>query len=154
MSEKIYAGFWIRSFAGILDFIFLMPLVLIAVYFSGISTYDIFNFSNQNQSFSHFSAASSNSYINIINYAVGIAYVAYFLSGKKQATIGKILLGIYVEKSDGSKVGVIGAIGRGLAAVLTSMTLGLGFIIVIFTKEKISLHDFICDTRVVYGKKK
>jgi uncharacterized RDD family membrane protein YckC len=46
------------------------------------------------------------------------------------------------------------ALARALASLLTAATLGLGFLMVIFTKEKIALHDLICGTRVFHGKKK
>jgi uncharacterized RDD family membrane protein YckC len=153
MTDKIYAGFWIRGFAGLLDLIFLSPIILVIIYFSGTSSYEFFNFSDARQSLSQVSASTTNNFADLIHYFIGIAYSAYFLSSKRQATIGKILLGIYVVKSDGSKLTLSRSIARAGATLLTSATLGLGFIIVIFTKEKIALHDFICDTRVLYRRK-
>lgn len=152
--NKHYAGFWVRFFAGFLDLLFITPFILLLIYFTGSSTYQFVSISNSIENFSQARIASSNSVADIVTYLVSIIYIAYFLSGKKQATIGKILMGIYVARSDGSKLTTLRATARALASLLTAATLGLGFIAVIFTKEKISLHDFLCDTRVFHGKKK
>lgn len=130
---KIYAGFWIRFFAGILDLTILAPFA-IALFYLGKNP-------------------EMRNATHLMSYAISIAYVAYFLSGKTQATFGKRLMGLYVARSNGSKLTKSRAVSRAASSILTSLTLGLGFIIVIFTKEKISLHDFLCDTRVFYGKK-
>jgi uncharacterized RDD family membrane protein YckC len=130
---KIYAGFWIRFFAGILDLALLAPFAITLFYLGK---------NPQMAGAAHF-----------MSYTISIAYVAYFLSGKKQATFGKRLMGIYVARSDGSKLTTSRAISRAASSILTSLTLGLGFIVVVFNKEKISLHDFLCDTRVFYGKR-
>jgi uncharacterized RDD family membrane protein YckC len=58
-----------------------------------------------------------------------------------------------VGNCDGSKISPIKSFCRAIASVLTSATLGIGFLLVIFTKEKTALHDIICKTRVFHGKK-
>lgn len=153
--KKNYAGFWVRFFAGFLDCVFLAIPLAILFFATGFDDYQSFDFKNGSFSYSSFQASSSsNSQIaNLICYGVNIAYIVYFLTNKHQATIGKRLLGIYVGNLDGSKLSKEKAICRALAAILTAMTAGLGFVVVIFTKEKISLHDFICGTRVFHGKK-
>ena len=151
--EKMYAGFWVRLFAGLLDLVFLTPVIAILVYTSGISNYQAFGIGDSQQSFSQIIASTHNDFADLIGYAVSIFYVTYFLSGKTQATFGKRLMGIYVAKSDGTRLTKSRAMARSGSALLTSATLGLGFFIVIFSKEKISLHDFICDTRVFHGRK-
>ena len=62
-------------------------------------------------------------------------------------------MGIYVGNRDGSRLSWQKSLMRALASMLTSATLGLGFLLVIFTKEKTALHDIICNTRVFHGKK-
>jgi len=139
-TEK-YAGFWIRFFAGVLDIAFLIfPFAII--YFS-------FGFND----FGSMEEASHNSTLNFISYGISIIYLGYFLSSKKQATIGKRILGIYVGNPDGSKLSLQKSIWRALASILTSATLGIGFLLVIFTKEKTAMHDILCNTRVFCGKK-
>jgi len=151
--QKLYAGFWVRLFAGLLDCLFLMPLVLAFIYLTGNPHFESVKVEDNMHSFEYLSASAYNSFGSYIPYILSILYVTYFLAGKKQATWGKRIMGIYVGNIDGSKLSASKAIARAASSILTSITLGLGFIIVIFTKEKISLHDFICKTRVFFGKK-
>lgn len=151
--EKFYAGFWVRFFAGLLDIIFLMPLFVILIYAFGTNQYQTIEINDNLQSYSYFGASTISRFDDFIGYFLSVAYIAYFLSGKKQATLGKRVMGIYVGNRDGSKLSTLKALARAFTSLLTAATLGLGFIIVIFTKEKISLHDFICNTRVFHGKK-
>lgn len=151
--EKFYAGFWVRLFAGMFDCLFLALPCLLLIYAFGNGEFESFKIENGAQSLEYLSATSYNSFANLITYGVGIAYAAYFLSSKKQATFGKRIMGIYVGNFDGSKLSASKAVARAASSILTAATLGLGFIIVIFTKEKISLHDFICKTRVFHGRK-
>jgi uncharacterized RDD family membrane protein YckC len=133
MPEKIYAGFIIRLVATILDTIFLLPIALIFYFFGD--------------------AKETLSLGNLFSYLFSLAYVAYFLGGPYQATPGKRLLGIYVAKSNNEKLTKARAMARAGASLLSFAILGLGFITIIFTKEKVALHDFICNTRVFYGRK-
>ena len=150
---KIYAGFWIRLFAGILDLAILALPIFILIFLTGSSQYDFFRLQNETQNTLEISATSTNYLANFIGYFVSIVYVTYCLSSSGQATIGKKLMGIYVARSDGAKLTKSRAMARAAASMLTTATLGLGFLIVVFTAEKISLHDFICDTRVFYRQK-
>ncbi len=152
--EKHYAGFWVRLFAGALDILFLaIPLSILFV-IGGFDTVESFSYhDNFSDFYSAFVTAPSNRFLSLVTHAVTIAYVGCFLSSKQQATIGKRLLGIYVGNPDGSRLTWQKSVGRALASILTSMTMGLGFLPVIFTKEKTALHDLLCNTRVFHGKK-
>lgn len=152
--EKIYAGFWVRFFAGTLDILFLaIPLSVLFV-IGGFDSVESFSYhDNFSDFYSAFVTAPSNRSLSLVTHAVTIAYVGCFLSSNKQATLGKRLLRIYVGNLDGSKLTWQKSVGRALGSIVTSMTFGLGFLAVIFTKEKISLHDFLCNTRVFHGKK-
>ena len=144
MSEnKKYAGFFIRILAGILDLIILLPPLLLAIYL--LLNLD---FSNPTQLMNNIYRYEDE--INIISIIMSIAYITHFLSSNAQATIGKKILKIYVGNIDGSKLSKKQSLARSLMSVVTSMTLGIGFLSVLFTKEKISLHDFICKTRVFH----
>ena len=151
--EKHYAGFWVRLFAGILDIAFLAPVFIILVYLLAPADYKMMKIDQPSFHYSEFAASTHSSIVDYIGYALSIAYVTYFLSRKGQATIGKKILGIYVGNPDGSQLTVGRSSARALASILTSMTLGLGFIMLVFTKEKTALHDLICKTRVFHGKK-
>lgn len=152
MTEKHYAGFWVRLCAGALDLVFLLPLFLILAYYFGFDSFRAVQIQNEFYSYSAFRASENGRTVELIMDIVSVIYLAYFVAGKKQATLGKRLMGIYVGNVNGEKLTWQKSLCRALASLLTSATLGLGFIIVIFTKEKIALHDFICKTRVFHGK--
>lgn len=87
----------------------------------------------------------------LIQLALSLAYEVYFLS-TKGATPGKMALGLSVIRADGSNLSPGLATGRYFARFLGWMTLGIGFIIAGFDREKRSLHDHICGTRVIYSR--
>jgi uncharacterized RDD family membrane protein YckC len=89
--------------------------------------------------------------LQLVQLAGAAAYVGYFLS-TKGATIGKQVMGLKVIRSDGSPISFQRGIGRYFAAMISGIILGLGYIIAAFDAEKRTLHDYICDTRVISTK--
>lgn len=82
--------------------------------------------------------------------AVGIAYEA-FLVGKYGATLGKMALKMKVVTADGGRVSYARAFGRYFGKLLSSFTCLIGFIIAAFDNpQRRALHDYVCNTRVVY----
>jgi uncharacterized RDD family membrane protein YckC len=70
--------------------------------------------------------------------------------GRWGATLGKMALGVKIVRADGGRVGYGRAFGRGWAWVLSEIILFIGFIIAGFDSKKRALHDYICDTRVIW----
>ncbi len=77
-------------------------------------------------------------------------YFAYpwSVSGK---TLGMALLGIRVVRADGASAGPRHAVVRALALPLSFLTLGIGFLPIIFGRHRRALHDKIGGTAVVYS---
>ena len=80
----------------------------------------------------------------LINFSYGI-----FFLGKFGATPGKMACKIKVVRPDGSPLGYGRACGRVFAEILSGMICYIGYIMAGFDEEKRSLHDRICDTRVI-----
>ena len=77
-------------------------------------------------------------------------YYAYpwAMSGK---SFGMAILGIQVVTAQGAAIGArVGAI-RVLALPLSFLTLGIGFLPILFGRERRALHDGIAGTAVVYA---
>lgn len=70
------------------------------------------------------------------------------VSGK---TPGMALLGIRVVRSDGAPASARNAVLRTLALPLSFLTLGIGFLPIVFGRHRQALHDRIADTAVVYS---
>ena len=65
-------------------------------------------------------------------------------------TVGKRVFGLYVVRTDGSRVGFVRALSRHvLTALSANLTLGFVFLIVAFRRDRRGLHDLICDTVVI-----
>jgi uncharacterized RDD family membrane protein YckC len=76
------------------------------------------------------------------------AYTSWFL-GKYAATPGKMAFKLKVVSSDGSRISYLRGLGRHFAKWISWMIMGIGFLMAAFDDEKRTLHDRICDTRVV-----
>ncbi len=89
---------------------------------------------------------------NALDTVAMIMSVAYYTFSIAiwSTTIGKRIVGIYVFRPDGSKVGVARAFCRYLAGQLSFLLLFIGYLMVAFRRDKRGLHDLICDTVVVY----
>lgn len=71
------------------------------------------------------------------------------LNGQFGATLGKFAVGARIVNTDGSPIGFGKALLRWLAMIVTNITLGIGFLIVAFRRDKRALHDLIAGTKVV-----
>ena len=76
-------------------------------------------------------------------------YYALMQSSSRQATLGQLALGIRVTDLEGRRLSFARASGRHFATVLTGLTFGLGYLSVLFTTRKQTLHDAIAGTVVV-----
>jgi uncharacterized RDD family membrane protein YckC len=82
--------------------------------------------------------------------AIGICYEA-ILVGRYGATLGKMALKLKVVTADGGRVSYARAFGRYFAKLLSSLTCLIGYIIAAFDNpQRRALHDYICNTRVLY----
>jgi uncharacterized RDD family membrane protein YckC len=123
----IYAGFWRRSAAFILDGIVLwVPNFLLGMVLPGSTAATFF-------------AALF----------LGLAYYAGMHSSPLQATLGKVAFGIKVTDSAGKRLEIGAAVARYFATWLSAVILGVGFVLAAFTARKRALHDIICNTLVV-----
>lgn len=138
-----YAGFWIRVAAALVDGLIMGAVSSgFGMVFGGIM-------GGLGGSQADLGAAAVGFGLNmIISTALGIAYDVFFI-GTYGATPGKMACGLRVVRANGSKVGYLLAFGRYWGKVVSSMTMGIGFLMVAFDDEKRGLHDRICNTRVV-----
>lgn len=146
-SQLVFAGFWIRFAAIIIDGIVLavvlLPLSLVFGLVVGVVAG-----SQPDPGQVEALILGLQLMINLFSYAVQCAYETFFL-GRFGATPGKMAVGIKVVRPDGARLTYGRAFGRYWARLLSGLTLLIGFIIAAFDSEKRALHDHICGTRVV-----
>lgn len=85
----------------------------------------------------------------IVFVVIQTLYFALLESSSKQATIGKMVLGIIVTDTNGNKLDFTKALVRNLCRIISSMILLIGYIMAAFTEKKQALHDIIASTLVV-----
>ena len=156
-AARHFGGFWMRFLAviidaiiiGIVSFIVRLPLTLMGI---GVVGSGFGRNPDPSQVLAAMPALMSLIGLSfLINMALTLAYDVYFLT-TKGATPGKMALGLKVTRADGGPISVGLAVGRYFAKILSVCTLWIGFIIAGFDREKRSLHDHICGTRVVYTR--
>ena len=76
------------------------------------------------------------------------AYSAFMESSARQATLGKMALGLVVTDLAGRRIGLGRATGRTFAKLLSSIPLNLGYLMAAFTERKQALHDLVAGTLV------
>lgn len=137
----IYAGFWIRTVAILIDYL-LITTVNVAITIAALGFAAVAGDPSAGV------AAVAISYLSGVALAIG--YDGYFLVNKG-ATPGKLLLGLRVIRVSGAPITWGLAVGRYFAKMLSAMIFGIGYFIAGWDPEKRTLHDRICDTRVIKG---
>ncbi len=125
------AGFWIRFGAYLIDVIILITIEAILA-----ALLQLDYFSDELGIFDLLSLLIDALYFSL---AVGIW----------GTTLGKRALRLYVIRVDDSKVGIGRAFARYLSYFVSVITIGIGFLMIAFRRDKRGLHDLICDTQVV-----
>jgi len=120
-----YAGFWRRFVAALIDVILISLVVL-----------PICDFWRE--------------FTSITWLIIPWIYSAIMESSSKQATLGKMALGIVVTDLEGRRISFIKATGRHFCRILSIFSLFVGFIIAGFTKRKQALHDMMIDCLVAF----
>lgn len=76
-------------------------------------------------------------------------YSALMESSSKQATLGKLALGIRVCDQQGQRISFGRATGRHFGKIISQMTIWIGYIMAGFTRKKQALHDMMASTLVI-----
>lgn len=141
-----YAGFWIRVAARIIDGLIIgvpMMIIFFIVMFAAVRPQ-----ASQNPPDTVLPAVLTP-ILQVAFLVVQMAYEIFFL-GKYGATPGKMACSIRVVTAEGDKIGYGRATGRAFGYFLSGIICYIGYIIVAFDVQKRALHDYICNTRVIY----
>ncbi len=143
-TSYIYAGFWIRWLAGILNSLFwalLFPifgLYLLCVY----GNIDVFFLVN-------------NFLLYIAIAIIGLPYfirliVEPYLINKYGGTVGKLIFGLKIIREDGRHLTVKNALFREhVAKIASAQLLGLGYLWIFRSPKKQAWHDMLAGTYVI-----
>lgn len=139
----VYAGFWIRFVAILVD-----GLIqgVVGCGLAAGSAVLIFPFADGG--FEGGAQVLWQIIYTLGSYVIQCAYQTFFL-GRYGATPGKMLLRLKVVRPDGSPLTYWRSFGRFWASMVSYLTCYIGYIIAAFDDEKRALHDHICSTRVI-----
>lgn len=139
-TADVFGGFWRRFAAAIIDGIILnvaFYAVIIAVV--GVA-----------------SAAASEEVagalavgVYLLSFVANWLYFALMEASGAQATVGKMALGIIVTDEAGARIGFGKATGRYFGKIISSIIVGVGFLMVAWTRKRQGLHDLMAGTLVV-----
>ena len=121
LSKKhIYAGFWQRLLAGIIDLIILIVIEIILIFIPIIGW--------------------------ILSLFVTWLYFAIQHSSTKQATFGMRALDIKITNENHGKIGFWRATGNFYLTVISALVVFIGFLMIAFTSKKQGFHNLISRT--------
>lgn len=150
--EVVYAGFWKRLAAYLLDAVVIgvvtqiIQMVLTSV-FMGVNYGSLLG--NPAGLMSSDAGVIMLLAVSLLPLALQLAYYAGMHSSPTQATLGKMAVGIKVTDEHGQRIGLGRAIARYFAMILSTLILFVGFLMAGFTQRKQALHDILCGTLVV-----
>ncbi len=137
-----YAGFWRRFGAALIDGI-IINIISIAIYYISVLI--------------GLSVAEDEDWGWTVGFWAGLIlalvlswiYYAAMESSSKQATLGKMSVGIIVTNLEGQRISFLKATGRYLGKIVSAVVLYIGFIMIGFTEKKQGLHDMMAQCLVV-----
>jgi uncharacterized RDD family membrane protein YckC len=118
--KQIYAGFWQRLLAGIIDSIILIVIEVILILIPIIGW--------------------------ILSLFVTWLYFAIQQSSTKQATFGMRALDIKITNENHGKIGFWRATGNFYLTVISALVVFIGFLMIAFTSKKQGFHNLISRT--------
>jgi uncharacterized RDD family membrane protein YckC len=145
-----YAGVWTRFGAVFLDGLILWVVNTAINLIAGVGIAGSQPFQPGPGGAQQFNPAAMGLFIVLFFVQISIA-VSYetIMIGRFGATLGKMACSIRVVTADGGRVSYLRAFGRYFAKIVSGMPCLIGYIMAFFDEEKRSLHDRICNTRVV-----
>jgi len=150
MGQPIYAGFWLRFVAYILDGILMFVVSFVL---------DMAIRMGNPMLMPPRPAPGTNPFPLMIGAMFGVAglvkmainwlYFALMESSTHQATLGKMALGLVVTDMEGHRISFGRATGRYFGKIISGITLYIGFMMAGWTQQKQALHDIMASCLVL-----
>lgn len=153
--DTSYAGFWLRFVAYIIDAVilsfieFLLIIPALGLLGINIAFLEAAQLEEAEWVLLLPALVSAGAGLYLSAFLISWLYFALFQSGARQATIGKMALGLVVTDIDGARINFAKASLRYFCKIISSAILMIGYIMAGFTEQKQALHDIIANTLVV-----
>jgi len=139
-----YGGFWPRVAARLIDAAFVAFLGGLAHWLIGSMIGGLFT----SLPYVDLMIPEINGLVDMVLFVVYAEIFVHWFD----ATPGKMALGLKILRSDGEKLGRGRSLAREWLVGVSFALLGIGALMVAFDPERRSLHDRICDTRVIRSR--
>jgi predicted Zn finger-like uncharacterized protein len=141
VATQDYAGFWIRVVAYLIDFLLIGVMQFVLGMLFGLAI-DLLGISSAGE-------PSVNLVVWLFGASLSIGYAVFF-TGYCGQTPGKMAVRIKVVRSDLTPIGYGRAVLREVfGKFISTILLGIGYLMVAFDSRKQGLHDKIADTCVI-----
>lgn len=154
--NETYAGFWIRFLAFLIDGVVINTIMWVLILpmlgtlgLSIASLDDMNNIDFYDEEAIGIFVLSVVPALVTVNLLITWMYYALLQSGSRQATVGKMALGIIVIDVNGNRITFARASLRYFSKIISSFIMMIGYIMAAFTAKKQALHDIIANTYVV-----
>jgi uncharacterized RDD family membrane protein YckC len=124
--QRHYAGFWVRFCAVLVDIL----VLIIPCYF----LLDLFVGSF------------------LASLVIPWLYTTLMMHSAKQATLGMMAFGLRTVDARGNRLSIGRATGRYFGSIVSGLLLGIGYLLLLRSKQKQTLHDRMAGTFIVYGR--
>jgi uncharacterized RDD family membrane protein YckC len=139
-----YAGFWIRALAVVVDVV-VLSMVNVGMHMAtGQSFTEALGLDGMDWSTRDTLLFGMDNLVDLIYETLMVARFG--------GTLGKLLCRIRVVTASGERLGYGHALLRALAQWVSLLLCGMGFVLAAFDRQKRALHDFMCNTRVIWAK--
>jgi uncharacterized RDD family membrane protein YckC len=147
LNQGLYAGFWMRFLACLIDsiilqvagFVLALPIVLLF----GLAAASGGRITEQ------MASASVMLVFFPLSVVMNWLYEAGFTSSARQATPGKMALNIVVADLAERRISFGRATGRHFGKYISGFTFAIGYLIQPFTERRQALHDLLAGTLVL-----
>ncbi len=167
-TTQLYAGFWRRFLAYIIDSLIIgaVQMLLILPFFLvfGLSIFGLERGFDEDYSISSILFTQHTDELEIVAVSLVVAFIVvivilsiiiqwlYFAlmeASAKQATLGKMAIGLYVTDMEGNRITFGRATGRYFGKIVSGLILNIGYIMAGFTQKKQALHDMMANCLVL-----
>lgn len=145
VSAVRYGGFWIRFVAALIDGILVELVVLPVGALIGGMIGLAGSATNMPGIGIHLVSGIAGATLGLV---ANWIYEAAMESSSKQATVGKMALGLKVTDLEGRRISFARATGRHFSKFISALIFLIGYIMAGFTERKQGLHDMIAGTLV------
>ena len=140
---EMYGGFWMRFAAYIIDYIITYVGGLIVGFVIGFALALVLRSGRDAME------AEAGRLGDSPDSSSAWLYYALMESSPRQATFGKLAVGLKVTDMNGGRIGFGQATGRFFGKIISGLILCIGFMMAGWTERRQALHDMMANTLVV-----